>query len=82
MNNMNFVEIDGKVIYYNINSEFMHCKYDKNGQLVKAQKMILFFDNSKNAIGSAPYYDDIDKVTNISQQDIITVYKENIGNKK
>ena len=41
MSNMDFVEIDGKVIYYNINSEFMHCKYDKNGQLVKAQRMIL-----------------------------------------
>lgn len=25
-------------IYYNIDSEFMHCKYDKNGQLVKAQR--------------------------------------------
>jgi len=36
MSNIDIVEIDGKIIYYNINSEFMNCKYDKNGQLVKA----------------------------------------------
>ena len=82
MSNMDFVEIDGKIIYYNINSEFLNCKYDKYGQLAKAQRMILFFDDSKNAIGSVAYYDDIDKVTNISRVDVIKVYKDNMGNRE
>lgn len=30
MKNMDLIKIDGEIIYYNINSEFMHCKYDKN----------------------------------------------------
>ena len=82
MNNMDFVEIDDKIIYYNINSEFLNCKYDKYGQLAKAQRIILFFDDPKNAIASGAYYDDIDKVTNISRVDIIEVYKDNIGNRE
>ncbi len=82
MDNMEFIEYDGEIIYYIINSEFMHCKYNKNGQLSKAQRIILFFDSSKNMLGTGVYYDDIDKVTNISRLDVVKVYKESIANKK
>ena len=84
MVDINSFQIDGETIRYTINPELMHCKYDKHGELVKAQKMILFFDHSGNAIGSGPYYDEIDKVTCITQQTIIKVYQEYVkkeGNK-
>ena len=57
---MDYLEIDDEVIRYNINPELMCCKYDKYGELTKAQRMILFFNSSGDAIGSGPYYDDID----------------------
>lgn len=74
MIDMDYLEIDGEVIRYNINPELMCCKYDKYGELIKAQRMILFFNSSGDAIGSGPYYDDIDKVTCITKQVVIEVY--------
>ena len=79
---MDFIEYDGKTIYYIINSELMHCKYDKSGQLIKAQRIILFFDDNKNMIDTGVYYDDIDKVTSISRLDVVKIYKESMAKKK
>lgn len=76
MIDMDQFEIDGEIIRYNINPELMCCKYDKYGELTRAQRMILFFDSSGDAIGSGPYYDDIEKVTCISKQTVIEVYKK------
>lgn len=81
MSYMDSILVDGKVIFYNINSEFTHCQYDKNGQLIKAQRMILFFDDLGNSIGSCSYYNYIDQLTNISKQAVLNVYNKEIKNK-
>ena len=65
---MNKFEIDGVLFYYTIGFEFIDVKYDKFGDPRKAGRMIHFFDSSKQIIDSLVYYDDIENVTNITDE--------------
>lgn len=55
--------------------EFKNKKYDNHGQLVKALRYIDFIDETDSKRGGVyPYYDVIEKITNISQWDALDLY--------
>ena len=71
-------EYKGQEVYYRINDELRDIKY-KHGEPAKAQRFIHFFEVSGKAIDSYPYYDSIEKVTNISKWDALRLFKEMRG---
>lgn len=71
-------EYNGHMIKYHIGDEFKNKKYDNHGQLVKALRYMRYIDfidetDSKRG-GVYPYYDVIEKITNISQWDALDLY--------
>lgn len=70
-------EYNGHMIKYHIGDEFKNKKYDNHGQLVKALRYIDFIDETDSKRGGVyPYYDVIEKITNISQWDALDLYKK------
>lgn len=68
-------EYKGHTIKYHIGNEFKNMMY-RHGQLVKATRYIDFedIDDAKRS-GVFPYYDAIEKITNISKWDALKLYE-------